>query len=112
MKFQSFLFLSALLVAMPGWAVMNSDVAAAVAIYKESHGDHCQQKKLKVQLLAAHQAHDQDKLNKLEPELLAINARLKPSEDKLTVLKAKFNKNPDDKTAYETALMELGDCGE
>ena len=91
-------------------SAVSADVAAALAIYKQSFGDLCQRSKIQVQLFAAHQAHDQTKLNKLEPELDAINKRLKPTESKLNALKANMNKNPGDKSAYETGLLDMGDC--
>jgi hypothetical protein len=102
-------FVSGFVFSTPSLAA-SADVAAALELFKQSHADQCQKKKIQVQLLLAHQSHDQEKLNKLEPELAAINKRLKPTEDKLNVIKANMNKNPDDKSAYETALLELGDC--
>jgi len=100
---------SLVLVCAPSFAG-KAEVDVAVDLYKQSHADQCQKKKIQVQLLIAHQSHDQEKLNQLEPQLEAINKRLKPTEDKLNALKATMNKNPDDKSAYETALLELGDC--
>jgi septal ring factor EnvC (AmiA/AmiB activator) len=88
----------------------SADVQAAVDLVKQSHADQCQKKKIQSQLLVAHQQHDQDKLDALAPELDAINKRLKPTEDKLNTLKASFKKNPDDQTAFETALLDTGDC--
>ncbi len=88
----------------------SPDVETALGLYKQSHADQCQKKKIQVQLFLAHQSHDQDKLGKLEPELEAINKRLKPTEDKLNALKANMNKNPDDKSAFETALLQVRDC--
>lgn len=104
-----FAFASGCVLSSPSFAV-SPDVEAALELSKQSHADQCQKKKLQVQLLVAHQSHDQEKLNNLEPELDAINKRLKPTEDRLNALKAKMNKNPDDKSAYETALLDLGDC--
>jgi len=88
----------------------SADVESAIKLSKQHHAELCEKKKIQVQLLVAHQHHDQEKLNKWGPELDAINQRLKPTEDKLNVLKANFKKNPDDQSAYETALLEMGDC--
>lgn len=86
------------------------DVQAALDLYRQSQADQCQKKKIQVQLFIAHQRHDQDKLGALGPELEAINKRIKPTEDKLNTLKAKFKQNPDDVGAYETGLLNLGNC--
>lgn len=96
-------------VCVPSFAA-SPDVEAALELSKQSHGDLCQKRKIQVQLLVAHQSHDQDKLRMLGPDLDAINKRLKPTEDKLNALKAKMDKNPDDRNAYETGLLTLGDC--
>jgi len=89
---------------------VSPDVDAAIDLDKHHHAEQCEKKKIQVQLFIAHQHHDQDKLNLLAPELDAINKRLKPTEDKLNVLKANIKKNPDDQSAYETALLQLGGC--
>lgn len=96
-------------VSAPARAV-SADVEAAVALAKQAHADLCQKKKIQSQLLLAHQAHDQDKLAALGPELDAINKRLKPTEDKLNALKAKIKKSADEQSAYEAALLQVGDC--
>jgi predicted nucleic acid-binding Zn-ribbon protein len=108
-KFAFLVFAASLVSAAPAFAA-GADVEEAVALMKQSHADQCQKKKIQVQLLLAHQHHDQDKLNALGPELEAINKRLKPTEDKLAALKAKIKKNPDDAGAFETALLQVGDC--
>jgi len=89
---------------------VNPDVAAAIELTKQHRAEECDKKKIQVQLLVAHQHHDQAKLSALGPELDAINKRLKPTEDKMNALKANMKKNPDDESAYETALLEMGDC--
>ena len=89
---------------------LSPDVEAAIELSKQHHAELCEKKKIQVQLLIAHQHHDQDKLNALGPELDAINKRLKPTEDKMNALKANMKKNPDDQSAFETALLQLGDC--
>jgi hypothetical protein len=35
---------------------------------------------------------------------------LKPTEDKLNALTAKIKKNPDDASAFEAALLSMGNC--
>jgi len=108
-KYAFLLSAASLVFSAPVFAA-SADVEEAVALTKQSHADQCQKKKIQVQLLLAHQHHDQDKLNALGPDLDAINKRLKPIEDKLNALKAGFKKNPDDAGAFETALLQLGDC--
>lgn len=100
---------ASLAVSAPVFAV-NPDVQAAIDLMKQTHADQCQKQKIRSQLLAAHQQHEQDKLNELEPRLDAINKRMKPTEDKLNALKASFKKNPDDESAFEEGLMQIGDC--
>ena len=95
--------------SLPVFAV-SADVQAAIELSKQHHGEHCEKKKIQVQLLIAHQHHDQGRLSVLGPELEAINQRLKPTEDKLNALKVNIKKNPDDQSAYEAALLQLGDC--
>lgn len=107
--FPLFALAAGLVSSAPAFAA-GADVQAAVDLMKQSHADQCQKKKIQVQLLLAHQQHDQGKLNALGPELDAINKRLKPTEDRLNALKAAIKKNPDDEAAFETALLEMGDC--
>jgi hypothetical protein len=95
--------------SLPAFAV-SPDVEAAIELSKQHHGEQCEKKKIQVQLLIAHQHHDQAKLSALGPALDAINQRLKPTEDKLNAFKMSIKKNPDDQSAYETALLQLGDC--
>ncbi len=94
----------------PSAFAVSPDVEAAIDLDKHHHAEQCEKKRIQVQLLIAHQHHDQEKLNSLAPELEDINKRLKPTEDKLNALKANIKKNPDDQSAYETALLQLGDC--
>jgi uncharacterized protein YhaN len=110
-KFASPLFAAAasFFLVAPVFAA-SADVEEAVALMKQTHEEQCQKKKIQVQLLLAHQRHDQDTLNALGPSLDAINKRLKPTEDKLNTFKAKFKKNPDEAGAFETALLGVGDC--
>jgi hypothetical protein len=102
-------FAACFALALPVFAV-SPEVEAAIALSKQHHGEQCEKKKIQVQLLVAHQHHDQAKLAALGPALDAINQRLKPTEDKLNALKVNIKKNPDDQSAYESALLELGDC--
>ncbi len=108
MKNSAYLLAAAAL-SLPVFAA-SPDLQAAVDLMKQSHADECQKQKIKVQLLAAHQAHDQDKLRALEPQLNQINQRLKPAEDKLNALKANIKKNAEDLSALETASLQLADC--
>ncbi len=109
MKQRAF-FLAACLAASAQVYAASPDVQAAIDLMKQSHADECQKQRLKVQLLAAHQAHDQDKLRALEPQLNQINQRLKPTEDKLNALKVNIKKNAEDQSALEAASLQLGDC--
>ncbi len=108
-KHPLFAIATSLVFSTPVFAV-SPDVHAAIDLVKQAHTDQCQKTKIQVQLLVAHQHHDQDKLNALGPELDAINKRLKPTEEKLNALKAIIKKNPDDESAFETALLQVGNC--
>jgi len=107
--FPLFAIAASLAFSAPAFAA-SADVQAAIDLMKQTHADQCQKKKIQVQLLLAHQHHDQDKLDALGPELDAINKRVKPTEDKLNALKAVIKKNPDDESAFEMALLEVGNC--
>ena len=91
-------------------AANSAEVEAAIDLMKQSHMDQCQKIKIKKELLIAHQHHDQAKLKALSPELDAINKRLKPTEDKLTILKSAMMKNPDDESDFATAMLYLDAC--
>jgi hypothetical protein len=91
-------------------AANSAEVEAAIDLMKQSHIDQCQKIKIKKELLIAHQHHDQAKLQALGPELDAINKRLKPTEDKLTILKSAMMKNPDDESDFATAMLYLDAC--
>jgi len=91
-------------------AANSAEVEAAIDLLKQSHLEQCQKIKIKKELLIAHQHHDQAKLQALGPELDAINKRLKPTEDKLTVLKSAMMKNPDDESDFATAMLYLDAC--
>lgn len=89
---------------------ISKDVEAAIDLMKQSHTEQCQKIKIKRELLIAHQHHDQARLQALSPDLDAINQRLKPTEDKLKILKAAMMKNPDDVSDFETAMLHLDAC--
>jgi len=91
-------------------AAVSKDVEAAIDLMKQSHMEQCQKIKIKRELLIAHQNHDQARLKALGPELDAINQRLKPTEDKLKVLKVAMAKNPDDESDFATAMLHLDAC--
>lgn len=88
----------------------SMEVEAAIDLLKQSHMEQCQKIKIKKELLIAHQHHDQARLKALSPELDAINQRLKPTEDKLKVLKSAMMKNPDDESDFATAMLHLDAC--
>lgn len=88
----------------------SMEVEAAIDLLKQSHMEQCQKIKIKRELLIAHQHHDQARLKALSPELDAINQRLKPTEDKLKVLKSAMMKNPDDESDFATAMLHLDAC--
>jgi len=87
-------------------AANSAEVEAAIDLMKQSHMDQCEKIKIKKELLIAHQHHDQAKLKALD----AINKRLKPTEDKLTILKSAMMKNPDDESDFATAMLYLDAC--
>jgi len=91
-------------------AANSMEVEAAIDLMKQSHMDQCEKIKIKKELLIAHQHHDQATLKALGPELDAINKRLKPTEDKLTILKSAMMKNPDDESDFATAMLYLDAC--
>jgi hypothetical protein len=87
-----------------------AEVDEAIALLKQTHDDQCEQQKLRGRLLIAHQAHDSATLEALTPKLEALNARMKPSADKLKELTAKFSENSQDRNAFENAQIEMGSC--
>lgn len=91
-------------------AAISTEVEAAIDLMEQSHMEQCQKIKIKKELLIAHQHHDQAKLQALSPELDAINKRLKPTEDKLAILKSVMMKNPDDESDFATAMLYLDTC--
>jgi hypothetical protein len=88
----------------------TANVGEALALMKQIHTDECQQKQLRGRILVAHQSHDEETLSELGPQLETINARLKPSEDKLNALTAAIKNNPEDRSAFEAAQLETESC--
>ncbi len=89
----------------------GAELEEAITLLKQMHADQCQQQKLRGNVMLAHRNHDEETLNELWPKIEAIGKRLKPVEDKLNLLKASIKKNPDDQSAFETALLQQSDCG-
>jgi hypothetical protein len=112
-KYQfAFLFLVCALISVfskPVFAV-SKNVEEAITLLKKTYPEQCQKNKLKVRLLIAHREHDQALLEELGPKLDEINRILKPTDEKLTVLKAAIKKNPDDEADFNTALLDLSSC--
>lgn len=110
----TFLFLAFTLVSVCSTSVFadSKSVADAIALLKKTYPEQCQKNKIKVKLLIAHQQHDQALLQELGVKLDEINNILKPTDQKLTVLKAAIKKNPDDEADFNAALLDLNACGE
>ena len=85
-------------------------VAEAITLLKQVYPEQCQRNKLKVKLLTAHKNHDQALLKELGGKLDELNNILKPTDEKLMVLKASIKKNPDDEADFNTALLDLSTC--
>lgn len=86
------------------------DLEQAVNLLRETRGDRCQQSALRSKLLVAHRAHDERTVNEFYPQLEALNARLKPVEDKLKALQSVIQLNSQENNAFETAQLEYGSC--
>ncbi len=107
------LAVSACVAFLLGFSVLtaaSSDLDEAIALLKQTHDDQCEQQKLRGRLLIAHQTHDTVTLEALTPKLEALNARMKPSADRLKELTAKFSENSQDRNAFEKAQIEMGTC--
>ncbi|MDO9215341.1 MAG: hypothetical protein Q8Q54_08130 [Methylococcales bacterium] len=85
-------------------------IEEAITLLKKTYPEQCQRNKLKVKLLTAHQNNDQLLLKELGGKLDELNNILKPTDEKLTVLKKSIKKNPDDEADFNTALLELNTC--
>jgi hypothetical protein len=105
----TFTFIFAAVFANPVFAESKC-VAQAITLLKQVYPEQCQRNKLKVKLLTAHKKHDQPLLKELGGKLDELNNILKPTDEKLMVLKASIKKNPDDEADFNTALLELNTC--
>lgn len=109
-KYQlTFAFIIAAVFANPVFADSQC-VAQAITLLKQVYPEQCQRNKLKVKLLTAHKNHDQPLLKELGGKLDELNNILKPTDEKLMVLKASIKKNPDEEADFNTALLELNTC--
>lgn len=108
----TFLFFVCALVSVFSSPVVaeNKNIAEAITLLKQSYPEQCQKNKLKIQLLTAHRKHDQVALKELGAKLDEINQILKPTDEKLSTLKAAIKKNPDDEADFNTALLDLSTC--
>lgn len=108
----AFLFLAFALVSVFSKPIFADSkcVEEAITLLKQTYPEQCQKNKLKVQLLIAHRKHDQAALKELGAKLNEINKILKPTDEKLMVLKAAIKKNPDDESDFNTALLDLNAC--
>ncbi|WP_045224959.1 hypothetical protein [Methyloterricola oryzae] len=88
-----------------------ADLEEAKALLQQMHEDQCQQQELRGKVMLAHRDHDDASLKELWPKVEAISAKLKPAEERMKVLKANLKQNADEQDAFETALLESGECG-
>jgi hypothetical protein len=88
----------------------SAELDEAIALLREMHADQCRQQTLRSQVMVAHRAHDQKALDEVYPKLDALNRRLKPSEDRMKTLKTAINRDPDDRGAFEAAMLEVSEC--
>ncbi|BBL72199.1 hypothetical protein [Methylogaea oryzae] len=103
------LSLSAFLFSVPVGAA-NPSVDEALALLKHMQPDRCALQKVRGKILIAHQSHDQSAMDALAPQMDAITARLKPSEEKLRELTTVIKQNPQDQTVYAAAQVEASSC--
>ncbi len=88
-----------------------ADLEEATALLQQMHEDQCQQQELRGKVMLAHRNHDDASLKELWPKIEAISAKLKPAEERMNVLRANLIQNPDEQNAFETALLQSGECG-
>jgi hypothetical protein len=88
----------------------EADLNEAISLLQQTHADQCRNQKIKGQLMLAHREHDQAKMQELWPQADEVSKRLKPSEDRLRVLKANIKKNQDLQNAFEQRLLAMGEC--
>ena len=103
-------FLVSCLLLQAKKVMADTDLEEAIGLLKQMHADQCQLQQVRGQLMVAHQNHDESAVQTLVPQMDSITRRVKPSEDRLKALKASINQNLDDKNAFETALLESGNC--
>lgn len=103
------LFLILILLSASAFAV-TPELEEGVALVSQMRDDQCQRQKLRSEILLAHSSHDVGKVDKLGPQLDAINKRIKPAEDRLNVLKPAIRKNFNEQSAFETAQLNLKAC--
>jgi hypothetical protein len=101
--------LAALGLSAPAYSA-SRELEEAVALVKQMHGDQCEQRHLRGEMLLAHQTHDQEKMDVLGPRLEAVNRRLQPSEERLKALKLSIRKNSGEPAALDTAVQATGSC--
>lgn len=87
-----------------------ADLEEAVTLLRDTRADRCQQSVLRGKLLVAHRSHDERTVNEFYPQLEAVNARLKPAEDKLKALQAVLRLTSEENNAFESAQIEYGTC--
>lgn len=107
--FSSLPVLAALGFSAPAFTA-SKELEEAVALVKQMHGDQCEQRHLRGEMLLAHQTHDQEKMDVLGPRLEAVNQRLQPSEDRLKALRLSIRKNSGEQGALDVAVLEAGSC--
>lgn len=89
---------------------VSPEVAEATELLRKMHGDECRKQKVRGQLMAAHQTHDQTGMSTLAPQLDALSERLRPLEAQLKSLKERIKKVPADQSALDTVQLEMGEC--
>jgi len=97
------------MVSSAGFA-SSADLEQAVSLLRDTRADRCQQSSLRSKLLVAHRSHDEKTVNEFYPQLEALNAKMKPAEDKLKALQAVIRLNSEENSAFETAQLEYGSC--
>ena len=88
----------------------TAELEQAVSLLRDTRTDRCQQSALRARLLVAHRSHDEKTVDELFPQLEALNARMKPADDKLKTLAAVIRLNSQEQNAFETAQIENGSC--
>ena len=102
-------FLVFLLVSAPVFSA-SPQLEEAVSLLHRIHLDQCQRHQLRGQVMVAHREHDKKRLNALFPELDAITRKLKADESHLSALRDQLSGNASDQNAFESVMLELGQC--